>query len=56
MIEIKDSNKKECCGCTACMNICPVGAIEMRPDEEGFLYPSVNKEKCINCGLCSYIW
>lgn len=52
MIEIKENNKKECCGCTACMNICPVSAIEMRSDEEGFLYPVVDKEKCINCGLC----
>ena len=52
MIEIKEKNKEKCCGCTACMNICPVNAIEMIPDEEGFLYPTVNKGKCINCGLC----
>ena len=52
MIEIKEKNKEKCCGCTACMNICPVNAIEMIPDEEGFLYPIVNKGKCINCGLC----
>ena len=24
----------------------------MLPDEEGFLYPNVEQEKCINCGLC----
>lgn len=52
MIEINENNKRSCCGCTACMNICPVKAIEMKPDEEGFLYPIVDKEKCINCGLC----
>ena len=52
MINIDNSNKDKCCGCTACMNICPVNAIEMIPDEEGFLYPVVNKEKCINCDLC----
>lgn len=52
MIEIKENNKEKCCGCTTCMNICPVNAIEMIPDDEGFLYPIVNKEKCINCGLC----
>ena len=44
--------KKNCCGCTACMHICPVDAIGMREDEEGFVYPSVDKEKCIECGKC----
>lgn len=24
----------------------------MLPDEEGFLYPHINKDKCTNCGLC----
>lgn len=42
----------ECCGCTACYASCPVKAIEMRPDFEGFLYPSINVDKCIDCGLC----
>ena len=50
MIENKD--KKDCCGCTACMSICPVKAITMKEDEEGFLYPVVDTEKCVNCGLC----
>lgn len=53
MIEIKD--KKNCCGCTACFNICPRKAIKMHPDEEGFLYPKVDLEKCINCGLCDKV-
>lgn len=53
MIEIE--NKIECCGCTACFNICPKKCIEMIPDEEGFLYPRVKKEQCINCGLCSKV-
>lgn len=49
-IEIED--KDLCSGCTACKNICPQDAIEMVRDEEGFLYPKVKKEKCIECGLC----
>ena len=53
MIEI--DNKKNCCGCTACANICPKNAIEMKDDKEGFLYPTIDKEKCINCGLCNKI-
>lgn len=42
----------ECCGCTACYASCPVKAIEMKPDFEGFLYPSIDVGKCIDCGLC----
>lgn len=46
-------NKKEdCCGCTACMNICPVKAITMVADEEGFFYPVIDEKKCIRCNMC----
>ena len=44
--------KENCCGCTACQSICPVRAITMESDSEGFLYPCVNSEKCVNCGKC----
>lgn len=48
--------KKDCCGCEACANICPVSIISMRPDEEGFYYPYVvNAEKCINCYKCKKV-
>ena len=53
MIEIK--NKIDCCGCQACYNICPKNAIEMQEDEKGFKYPKIDKEKCINCGLCNKV-
>ena len=52
---IKIYDKSLCCGCTACKSICPKNAIEMREDEEGFLYPLVNQDKCVNCGLCKKI-
>lgn len=43
----------ECCGCTACYASCPTKAITMQPDEvEGFLYPRVDEDKCIDCGKC----
>ncbi len=48
-------NKTDCCGCTACANICPKNCITMTPDAEGFLYPEVNKDLCINCGLCEKV-
>ncbi len=50
MIKIED--KIQCSGCHACYNICPKNAIEMIEDEKGFKYPSINKEKCIECGIC----
>lgn len=51
----KMKDKKTCCGCTACMHICPVKCIEMREDEEGFLYPLVDKRKCISCHKCENV-
>ncbi|MGM9699022.1 MAG: Coenzyme F420 hydrogenase/dehydrogenase, beta subunit C-terminal domain [Prevotella sp.] len=53
MIEIKD--KKECTGCTACMATCPKQCITMKEDEEGFLYPHVNKDVCNGCGACNKV-
>ena len=44
--------KSKCTGCALCMNICPFNAIEMMPDEEGFLRPFIN-DKCTHCGLCA---
>lgn len=49
--ELKEK-KKECTGCSACYTVCPVGAIQMQPDEEGFFKPHIDMEKCIQCKLC----
>lgn len=45
-------NKEGCCGCSACYAVCPKGAIAMEPDEEGFLYPVIDPQRCVSCGLC----
>lgn len=45
----------ECCGCTACASVCPVKAIRMQPDREGFLYPQVDEKLCIGCGSCERV-
>lgn len=42
-----------CTGCAACDNICPVKAIQMAEDSEGFLRPVVDMKVCIRCGKCS---
>lgn len=53
MIEIKD--KKDCCGCHACATVCAKHCITMQTDEEGFLYPIVDREACTDCGLCEKV-
>ncbi len=47
--------KNFCCGCSVCSNACPQNAITMEYDEEGFIYPKVNLEKCVDCGLCAKV-
>ena len=53
MINITDNG--QCCGCTACANVCAHGAITMEPDALGFLYPKVDESKCVDCGLCDKV-
>ena len=49
------SSIKECTGCSACANICPVGAIKIIQDKEGFYKPEIDENKCTSCGACSNI-
>lgn len=47
--------KNECCGCTACLSVCPRDAIQLKADEYGFLYPLVDEKKCIGCHKCESV-
>lgn len=47
-----DILKKDCCGCYACEEVCPVTAIKMIQDNQGYYYPVADKNICISCGLC----
>jgi len=53
MINIQ--NKIDCCGCNACGDICGKNAINYKTDNEGFWYPEVDMEKCVDCGLCEKV-
>lgn len=43
---------KDCCGCLSCYYSCKFKAITLVSDNCGFIYPSIDKNKCINCGAC----
>lgn len=46
---------QNCTGCSACASSCPKNAIEMKANFEGFLYPVIDKEKCVDCGICEKV-
>ena len=52
---IKIEKKNNCCGCQACIQICHSKSIVLIEDNEGFLYPKVNKETCTNCKNCEKV-
>ena len=45
----------KCVGCGACAPACKNKCIEIRPNHEGFLYPVVDKQDCVNCNLCDKV-
>lgn len=44
--------EEDCCSCSACANRCPVNAITMQENKEGFLHPVINEDACVDCGQC----
>lgn len=46
------ANNADCCGCASCIQACPAHCIKMQIDKEGFEYPYIDKNKCMNCGAC----
>ena len=48
-------DSKKCTGCSACKSACPVNAIKMVQNNEGFYYPKIDFTKCIKCNRCSKI-
>lgn len=43
---------EHCCGCEACVSVCPREAISMVVDSLGFRYATINSLKCVGCHLC----
>lgn len=53
MLEVIEKDK--CCGCSACFSACGHHAITMQLDSEGFEYPIISQEVCVDCGLCQSV-
>lgn len=49
------ASKYKCCGCSACLNVCPKNAITLQVDECGYGYPYINSDLCVSCGLCKNV-
>lgn len=49
------TEKRNCCGCGACKDICPVNAVRMVSDGEGFWYPEINRDLCVSCKRCEQV-
>jgi len=47
--------KRACYGCSACVAVCAVNAIQMQADENGFLYPQIDDAKCVSCNRCKQV-
>ncbi len=53
MIEICE--KKSCTGCGACSHSCPKNCIDLKENNEGFLYPVIDSDICVECGKCKKV-
>lgn len=50
---VDGKKKQQCCGCNACVDICPAQCISLRPDGKGFGYAKVDLSRCVDCGRCA---
>jgi len=46
------AKNKLCTGCSICVQVCPLRAIDLRVNKLGLYTPFVDETKCIKCGKC----
>lgn len=42
----------KCTSCQICASVCPKEAISINLNLDGFYRPYIDKDKCVNCGIC----
>lgn len=55
LLPLAQRSNSDCSGCSACADVCPVTAISMQANKEGFLYPVIDHTLCIHCGKCDRV-
>lgn len=49
-------SEKYCCGCAACVAVCPQNIINFIQNKEGFWFPQILDSKlCVHCDLCHMV-
>lgn len=49
---INKEKRRLCSGCMACKDACPTSSIHLETFDDGFIYPVVNPDTCVNCNKC----
>lgn len=52
---IDNVSVQNCALCGACINACPVDAIQMKKEYLDFQYPEIDSELCIHCNKCEKV-
>lgn len=46
---------RKCTICQSCVNVCPKNCINLNEVKEGFNYPTIDKDVCIECKMCERV-
>lgn len=46
---------RACTSCQMCAAVCPKNTITIRLNEDGFYRPYIDKDMCVDCGLCTKV-
>lgn len=41
-----------CCGCSACVAVCPKSCVKLKITDEGFYHATIQLDHCVDCGKC----
>ena len=52
MSHVANLNRTECVGCGLCVSVCKRGAISLCEEDDGFAYPRIDTNLCVNCHSC----